>query len=421
MFTFIHTADLHLDSPLQKLEQYEGAPVEALRGATRRALENLVTLALERSVDFVLIAGDLFDRDWKDYNTGLFFAAQMAKLREADIPVFLIGGNHDAASRITKSLKFPENVRQFPVDRPDTMILEDLGAAVHGQGYATQSITHDLSPAYPAALPGYFNIGLLHTAATGREGHDTYAPCTVEGLVGKGYDYWALGHIHTREILHERPFIVFPGNIQGRHIRECDSKGCMVVSVDDHGDAALEFQPLDVIRWTRLEIDMAAVADGFDAAEKVCEALEAALETRDGLPLAARVALTGPCKAHDILAGDPERWISQIRAAATDAGAGRIWVEKVLLSTEPPPRKTRDAVPDGPVGEILSFFDAVQEDPDLRSALGNVLEDLHRKLPQELRQNSEVLRLEDDEWLADTLTRVRPLLLHRLLDRGDRR
>jgi DNA repair protein SbcD/Mre11 len=421
MFTFIHTADLHLDSPLQKLEQYEGAPVEALRGATRRALENLVALALERSVDFVLIAGDLFDREWKDYNTGLFFAAQMAKLREADIPVFLIGGNHDAASRITKTLQFPENVRQFPVDRPDTLVLEDLGAAVHGQGYATQSITHDLSLAYPAALPGYFNIGLLHTAATGREGHDTYAPCTVEGLVGKGYDYWALGHIHTREILHERPFIVFPGNIQGRHIRECDSKGCMVVSVDVHGDATLEFQPLDVMRWTRLEIDMTAVADGFDAAEKVCEALEAALETQDGLPLAARVALIGPCKAHDILAGDPERWISQIRAAATDAGAGRIWVEKVLLSTEPPPRKTRDAVPDGPVGEILSFFDAVQDDPDLRGSLGTVLEDLRRKLPSEFRQDSDVMRPEDDDWLADILTRVRPLLLHRLLDRGDRR
>ena len=152
MFTFIHTADLHLDSPLQKLEQYEGAPVEALRGATRRALENLVTLALERSVDFVLIAGDLFDREWKDYNTGLFFAAQMAKLREANIPVFLIGGNHDAASRITKTLQFPENVRQFPVDRPDTLVLENLGVAVHGQG-ANDLGTHARVQEELCALP----------------------------------------------------------------------------------------------------------------------------------------------------------------------------------------------------------------------------------------------------------------------------
>ncbi len=421
MFTFIHTADLHLDSPLQKLEQYEGAPVEALRGATRRALENLVALALERSVDFVLIAGDLFDRDWKDYNTGLFFAAQMAKLREADIPVFLIGGNHDAASRITKILNFPDNVRRFPADRPDTIALDDFGAAIHGQGYATPAITHDLSLAYPAPLPGYFNIGMLHTAATGREGHDTYAPCTVEGLVAKGYDYWALGHIHTREILHERPFIVFPGNIQGRHIRECDPKGCMVVSVDEQGDATLEFQPLDVMRWARLKVDMADAADGFEAAEAVCEALEAGLETQDGLPVAARVELTGPCRAHDILSGDPERWISQIRAAATDAGAGRIWVEKVLLQTEPLAQKRKDATPDGPVGEILSFFDTIQEDPELRASLGSGLEELRRKLPPELRQSSDALCPEDDDWLVKTLARVRPLLLHRLLYRGDRR
>lgn len=419
MFTFIHTADLHLDSPLRKLEQYEGAPVEALRGATRRALENLVALALERSVDFVLICGDLFDGGWKDYNTGLFFATRMAKLREAGIPVFLIAGNHDADSRITKTLQYPENVHQFSTDQPNTIPLDALRVAIHGQGYANRSVTHDLTRDYPPPVPGCFNIGMLHTSATGREGHDTYAPCTVEDLAGKGYDYWALGHVHTREILHERPYIVYPGNIQGRHIRECDPKGCMVVSVDDHGEATLEFQPLDVIRWSRLEVDVSAASDGFEAINAVREDLETALDAQDGLPLAARVEITGACAAHEALSGDTERWTNQIRAAAADAGAGRIWIEKALFNTRPPVRKRTEKNPDGPVGEILSFLDAVQADPDLRGSLGSVLEDLRRKLPRELQESSDVLRPEDDAWLSETLARVRPLLLNRLMDRGD--
>src|SRR3972149_747737 len=110
---FIHVADIHLDSPLRGLERYEGAPVAELRGATREALESLVRVSLEERVDFVLIAGDVYDGDWRDYNTGLFFARQMTRLREAGIPVLLIRGNHDAASQITRELRLPENVNRF--------------------------------------------------------------------------------------------------------------------------------------------------------------------------------------------------------------------------------------------------------------------------------------------------------------------
>jgi DNA repair exonuclease SbcCD nuclease subunit len=108
MIRFLHAADIHLDSPLTGLERYEGAPVEELRGATRRALENLVELAIERELDFVLIAGDLYDGDWKDHNTGLFFVDRMNRLREAAIPVVIISGNHDAANRMTRSLRRPD-------------------------------------------------------------------------------------------------------------------------------------------------------------------------------------------------------------------------------------------------------------------------------------------------------------------------
>jgi len=179
MVRFIHTADIHLDSPLKGLEAHEDAPVDEIRGATRRAFDNLIELAIEEEVDFVLIAGDLYDGDWKDYNTGLFFVDRMGKLDRAGIRVFIILGNHDAASRITKTMPLPDNVTLLSTRKPQTVLIDDLGVAIHGQSYRSRAVTENLVAQYPRKDPDYFNIGLLHTALTGRPGHEPYAPCTV--------------------------------------------------------------------------------------------------------------------------------------------------------------------------------------------------------------------------------------------------
>ncbi len=175
MLTFLHAADLHLDSPLRGLSRHEDAPVEAIRGATRRALINLVDLALEKQVDFVLIAGDLYDGDQKDYATALFFNQQMSRLKEAAIPVFAISGNHDAASVISKSLSPPDNVKFLSVRKPESVPLTGLPVTIHGQGFATASVQENLAIGYPGAVPDCFNIGLLHTSLAGSAEHDTYA------------------------------------------------------------------------------------------------------------------------------------------------------------------------------------------------------------------------------------------------------
>ena len=188
MVRFIHTADIHLTAPYRGLERYEGAP-RLLRSATRQAFDNLIKLAVDQGVDFVLIAGDLYDGDWLDYNTGLYFVRQMNVLREAGISLFLVRGNHDAASQIAKSLTLPDNVREFSCQGPETVILDSLGVALHGQGYLQRQETSNLARNYPDPVPGLVNIGLLHTALDGREGHEPYAPCSVDELVNKGYDY----------------------------------------------------------------------------------------------------------------------------------------------------------------------------------------------------------------------------------------
>ena len=257
---FIHAADLHLDSPLHGLERYEGAPVDEIRSATRRALENLVALAIEQRVDFVLLAGDQYDGDHDDYRTVLFFTQQMIRLRDADIRVFAITGNHDATSKMTKSLRLPDNVRLLSPKKPETIAPDDLGVAIHGRGFAKQAEFENFVPDYPAARAGRFNIGLLHTSLDGREGHAAYAPCSVADLRSKGYDYWALGHVHQRQDVAKEPLIVFPGNVQGRHIREAGAKGCMLVTVDEQGRATMEFVALDVFRWAVCDVS----ADGAE-------------------------------------------------------------------------------------------------------------------------------------------------------------
>ncbi|MFW5722341.1 MAG: metallophosphoesterase family protein, partial [Desulfohalobiaceae bacterium] len=157
MFRFIHAADIHLDSPLKKLEQYEGVPVEKLRRATRKALKNMVDLAIDARVAFVCISGDLYDGDWKDYNTGLFFVSQMSRLAGAGIRFFLISGNHDAANAMTRNLRLPDNGHPFPTDKPATVVLDDLRVAVHGQGYDRPAVTENLALGYPGPVAGYFN------------------------------------------------------------------------------------------------------------------------------------------------------------------------------------------------------------------------------------------------------------------------
>lgn len=415
MLTFIHASDLHLDSPLLNLEQYEGAPKDAIRGATRRALSNLVELAVSYAVDFVLIAGDLYDGDWKDYNTGLYFVSRMNRLREAGIPVFLIAGNHDAASQMTRTLRLPENVHIFPTDRPDTKVLESLGVAVHGQGYATKAVKQNLARGFPERVPGMFNIGMLHTAATGREGHATYAPCSLDDLTAKGYDYWALGHVHDREILKDAPHIVFCGNLQGRNVRESGPKGCMVVRVNGQGEVSPEFHPLDVLRWETATVNLSAAENADAALSLVRNALEGIVQENDGVPVAVRIVMTGDTPVHGPLLARPGHWIEQIRSDAIGAGDGRLWIEKVKIATRPPAAALR---PEGPLGEILNVLDEARENPEMLASFGLMLEALQRKLPRELREASDAMRFDssisDDEWLLEMLEEVRPLLMERL-------
>lgn len=415
---FLHAADVHLDSPLRGLERYEGAPVEEIRGATRRAFENLVALAIEEAIDFVLLAGDIYDGDWKDYNTGLFFTGQIGRLHEAGIPVYLIAGNHDAASQITKALRPPPNLHVFSTRAPETRIIDHLDVAIHGQGFPTRSVTEDLTRAYPQGDPSLFNIGLLHTSLDGRPGHEPYAPCSLDALRSKGYQYWALGHVHQRELVVQDPHILFPGNIQGRHIRETGAKGCTLVEVQDGQVVALEPRTLDVVRWASCSVDVteARTLDRIDPL--VEQALAEAGDAAKGRLLAVRLHLVGNSPIHARLHAEHARLLNDCRALVSSRALGEIWIEKLVVATRPSVQRA-ELSRDDAIGGLLRAIRDLELDGARLSGLTEEVESLALKLPPALRCGDDAFDPSSPEHLQAVLDDVKTLLLERLLDPTD--
>lgn len=406
----VHASDLHLDSPLVGLERYEGAPVEAIRGATRRAFENLMTLCLEERAALLLIAGDIYDGDWKDYSTGLFFASTLSRLRDAGTRVVVVRGNHDAASQITKNLRLPPHVSELSKERPQTIRFEDLGVAVHGQSFRDRSVKEDLAVRYPHPLRDYFNVGLLHTSLTGREGHDDYAPSTPATLQSRGYDYWALGHVHRREVVSDDPYIVYSGNLQGRNARETGPKGATVVRVEEGRVAGIEHRALDVVRWVTCNVAVAE-SDGADDVVDHCRAeLARVVERADGRTVAARVIVRGTSRAHVEIAAEPDKWEREIQAAATDV-ADELWVERVSFGLRAPLDPSLLAGRDDAIGQVARALFALKEDEAERGTLGAEFADLRAKLPPEAREGLDAVRLDDADFLAGALDDVERLLL----------
>jgi DNA repair protein SbcD/Mre11 len=415
-FRFLHCADLHLDSPLRGLEADPEAPVEKIRGATREALRNLVDFAVNERVDFVLAAGDLYDGDWQDWRTGQFLIGQLARLTKAGISFIAIRGNHDAASIITNRLSMRrEHVWLLDHKQPETFRLPNLRVAIHGQSFATRAVTENLARTYASPIPGWFNIGLLHSSVGERELHDNYAPCSVEQLRAHDYDYWALGHVHEREVLSRNPWIVFPGNLQGRHINEPGPKGGTLVTVTD-GKILEDPVPVvfDTVRWSRILVVLTEAADEDVALAQIRSAFATHFEQSEGRLLAARVTLSGACIAHDSFVRDLGAAREKIKAEALAvAGPGMIWTETIEIATSPLPQVTDRKERTDAIGQLIRALEEVGCDDvradvqayavamlDKANPLRSVMGDDHAatkaasgEIPDDLRRRAQALLL----------------------------
>jgi DNA repair protein SbcD/Mre11 len=407
----IHAADIHLDSPMCGLAKYDGAPLGELRHATRRALANLVDLAIEEQVTGVLLAGDLFDGDWSHYGTGVHFIGEMARLRDAGIIVVTISGNHDAKSKLTKSLHLPENVYTLGTEKPETEVFEELGIAIHGQGYATPSVLEDISAGYPDPLGDLINIGLLHTCASGRPNHENYAPCKVETLRQRGYAYWGLGHVHTHEVLSTDPPIAFSGILQGRGIREAGPKGAVLLEVGEDGMVSFEHRVLDSVRWELIKLDAGDCAGLDEVCERARSDMRTAVDAAGERLLAARVVIYGESEAHRQLLADTERLRYEMVGAAADVACDRVWIEGVKVQTtpmQPAPTSGDDAM-----GELLRELVEIDANDAEVGQIAEELRSVSEILPPDVREVWDPTSPEAVREVLAELTVSLPVALHR--------
>src|SRR5215469_15548595 len=411
---FIHAADIHLDTPLQGLVHYAGAPVTEIRNATRRAFEKLLDAALVHQVDFVIIAGDLYDVGLKSFESALFFNRQMTRLKDAGIDVYLIHGNHDAASKLVKQLRPPANVHVFRSNEPQTFrrAVLHLPVAIHGQSFATPEITDDLAANYPAPLPNAFNIGVLHTNLSGISEHANYAPCSVDTLRNKGYQYWALGHVHNRQIFSSDPYIIFPGNIQGRHGKEPGEKSCELVTVSDAGAVSIETIPTSVLLWSEVEVDASDCQTANDLYDKLPTLFRKLVSEGQERVTALRVRIAGSSEAHSELNRDPEVVRNEVMSLANEFGNGLLWIERVQVGTAPRIDRQALLTRDDPVGEVMRALAALREDPS-RVAEWEGIAELKKRLPKEGADEANPIVL-DVRALATAIDEAEALLFARL-------
>jgi len=419
---FIHAADIHLDSPLSGLAQYEESEAQEILTASRQALENLVQLAIGEQVACVVIAGDLYDGDLKDYQTGLFFVAQMSRLATAGIPAYVLHGNHDAASRITRSLPLPANVFTFGSKKAETFTVDGHDISLHGRSFPTPDVKDNLVPGYPDPVSGHFNIGVLHTALEGSSVHANYAPCTISELQTHGYDYWALGHIHQFQVCAENPHIVFPGNLQGRNIREVGPKGACLITVEDNSVVDVAHVALDVTRWALVTVDVSEDTRFSEVIERIAVRIrETVNDEAAGRLLACRVELVGRSSLHSELKARINDIRAETLATTYSEGAGTIWVEKVKVRTAPLEDASVLAEREDALGELFRALPDAADDESFKQELLGIFHDLRAALPHEVKEvvDDELLRAALDDDFETLIEGMREELLSDLMRSGN--
>lgn len=398
-FRFVHAADLHLDSRFAGLSHIPGPIRNYLREAAFAALGRLVAVAVEEEADFVVISGDVYDSADSSLQSQLRFHEALTEFSKRGIAVYLIHGNHDPLDGPRLHMDLPENVTVFGADLPEQVMAVRRSdgreaAVVSGLSYPTAKVTENTSLRYRRKEgSGLFHIALLHANVDGDPSHETYSPCTRRDLIDSGFDYWALGHIHKRRILHERPYIIYPGNIQGRSVKETGPKGCYVVDVDGGGIASLRFRELDEVRFLIRDISIDGIVRETEWIEAVEQSVEDIRALHPELMSVVRFRITGRGSVHRVLAekgaaGDLLDELRRREALRAEQGLfrGLVWTEGFSLESGTEVDRERLLAEDSFLGEMMRV--AAES-----AGNGQALDELARAALAPLAENRELRRL----------------------------
>ena len=367
-FRFVHAADLHIDSPFRGLRDVDRRVGERLRESTFEAFRNLVDLCVDEQVDFLVIAGDIYDGADRSVRAQLRFRDGMRRLSEAGVAAYIVHGNHDPLDGWLSAITWPEGVHVFGPE-PEWMNVELNGepiAAIQGVSFPTREVRENLVAKFTTPPDdSLFTIGLLHCNVGGNPDHDNYAPCTIDDLKLTALDYWALGHVHTRQTLRrQNPAVIYPGNIQGRHPNENGPRGCLMVEVSEDGATNTRFHALDVVRWEPTEVDISEIGsiDRLEAA--VQQKLDDLAVKAEGRDVICSLTLSGRGSMHNELVrpGAVEDLLVELRTTASEAPW--VWVERIYDSTRPDINLEARAESDDFLGATLRRSEEVLADSE---------------------------------------------------------
>jgi len=301
---FIHTADLHLDSPFKGMRHFPKQQVNEIYESTFRSFDQIVNHCIEKKVDFLLIAGDVYDSHEQSLRAKIHLRKGLEKLDAVGIYTYIIHGNHDPLKEKENEIKWPNKVHFFSQKQVETISFyrENIEIArILGRSYPKKSFMENIVKDFKRVDSNVFHIGLLHTNVDGQKGHDSYCPSRLQELIWGEMDYWALGHIHKRAVLHNQsPYIVYPGNTQGRHSLETGDKGCYYVEVEDNEVKMIEWLSTASIRWESLDIDVSSIESASDLISMIETEVEEML-IQNQLPIIYRVNLKGRTPLHTLL------------------------------------------------------------------------------------------------------------------------
>lgn len=412
-FSFVHAADLHLDSPFTGITAQSDEIGKVLYTATFKAFENLLDLCIEKRVDFLLLSGDVYDSADRSLRAQLCFRDGLARLSASGIQSFIVHGNHDPLDGWSSSIDWPDGVHIFSGDEVESIFFTKAGeqtAVINGISYAHQDEQRNLARHFQRSNNRLFHIGLLHCNAEHNKEHAQYAPCDLDDLKDTGMDYWALGHVHKRDILSESPLIVYSGNTQGRNIRETGERGCYLVNVDSMGHPHLEFHPIDAARWHLRNISIDALSTINELDDTLSELCCSMRDESNGLPVFARIILSGRGKLYDELR--IAEAIHELAERAREQGLSEspiVWVEKIESACRPDiDIEERKKIPDL-LGDVLRISEELRAAPYLSEILADTLKNLYKHT-----KAKKFLEPFDDETLRDLLDDAERFCVDRL-------
>lgn len=373
---FIHSADLHLDAPFQGVDATDERVRQTLIASTYEAFGRVVDACLEHEAHFLVVAGDVFNSRDKSLRAQLAFHAQVERLHEASIPVFVAHGNHDPADGWSAQLKVPENLTYFPTDsvgRFEVVRDGEILCGVYGRSFRRSAETSNLARTFSREPADTVCIGVLHANVGGNTDHEPYAPCSVDDLRAADMDYWALGHVHKPGRVSDDPRVIYPGSPQGLNPKESGTHGCYVVEIAG-GVATEEFVPTASVEWARVEVNaerLETIGDIADAVRRACESLRA----QSAVPVIVRVDLSGRSTAHAELARGTnlEELVADLRDEQLSAEPW-LWLDRVRDMSSP----TIDldevrAAPDF-AGDLVRIADElISDDAQAESLLRDVI------------------------------------------------